>query len=99
MVTEIDACEYCGVNKKEHGTSVDLELFYQDYTFAGYPAFCSWEHTAAWFAQPPPDFRRWDKSPDHITVGDRVFGVVFFGVLIAIAGLAVFGLITLIRAF
>lgn len=100
MVTELDACEYCGADKKQHGTSVDLELFYQDYRFAGYPAFCSWGHAAAWFGQPPPDFHQWDKSFDRKpSLGDRVFGVGLLGFVLGFSALAVLGVVTLVRAW
>ena len=92
------SCELCGADKKQHGTSVDLEIFYENYRYAGYPAFCSWEHAAAWFAQPRPDFTTWDKSGDRPrTIGDRVFAATFFLIVFAVLALAVTGAVALIR--
>lgn len=87
---DADACDFCGEHKKQHGTSVDLEVFYEDYKYAGYPAFCSWEHAAAWFNQPRPDFTTWDKSADRKqTLGDRAFSATFILTVLVIAALAV----------
>jgi len=75
VVSDLDACEYCGADKKAHGTSVNLEIFYEDHKYAGYPAFCSWEHAAAWFNKPRPDFTSWEKSLDRTpSLGDRTLG-------------------------
>ena len=53
------ACEQCGQDTDRLGTGLEVELFIEDRSFGFSPAFCSWEHAATWFAQPPPEFDSW----------------------------------------
>lgn len=55
-------CAYCGGDKNRFETTVDAELFIEDRGFVIKPSFCSWQHAAAWFAQPPPDITAWTRT-------------------------------------
>jgi hypothetical protein len=63
-------CAYCGEEKARFGTTVDARLVIEDGTYAISPAFCSWQHAAAWFNQPPPDVSQWTllREPERVTV-------------------------------
>lgn len=55
-------CAYCGGDKSRFETTVDAELFIEDRGYVIKPSFCSWQHAAAWFAQPPPDITAWTRT-------------------------------------
>ena len=55
-------CAYCGGDKARYETTVDAELFIEDREYSIKPSFCSWQHAAAWFAQPPPDVSAWTRT-------------------------------------
>jgi len=87
-------CAHCGADKKQFGTSVDLEIFYEDFKYELEPSFCSWEHAVAWFNGPRPDFSTWED--DRRTLGDRVFSAVISLVMLGLIVLAVVGFFSLV---
>lgn len=56
------ACTYCGEDRDRFETVVETEVFIEDRGYVIKPSFCSWQHTAAWFNQPPPDVEAWTRT-------------------------------------
>ena len=90
-----EPCEFCSEGVNRLGTRVDLEVFYEDFRYAGYPAFCSWEHCAEWFSLPRPDFNKWEESPDTDGEGFQYGGLIF---VVTILALSLYGLVSLVQA-
>ena len=88
-------CAQCGADKKQFGTSVDLEIFYEDYTYEVEPSFCCWDHAAAWFNETSPDFAAWDA--DAHSPANRLIGAAISVVALGFLVLAVVGAVSLVN--
>lgn len=58
-MSEPVSCAYCGEDKDRFGTALEVELHIEDRAYALRTAFCSWQHAATWFNQPPPGIENW----------------------------------------
>lgn len=55
----VTPCALCGGDVAQHGTTLEADLLIEERTFKMSPAFCSWQHAAAWFNQDPPGVEHW----------------------------------------